>query len=94
MKHGIKETKEGLCGLFEVLVCLAERFHDGAQVSDFATIWGKLQNDEPFKQKLMAAYDGAQAIPAELKDLDLNEGIELAGIALDYLPKLVDALKK
>lgn len=94
MKHGIKETKEGIVGLMEVLILLTERFHDGAQISDFAAIWGKLQNDPDFQAKLMAAYDGAQQIPSEMGDLDLEEGIELAGLVLAYLPRIVTALKK
>ena len=93
-KLGIKETKEAIVGLLELATCLAEKFNDGVQVKDFSELWAKLQIDEGFKKKLSDAYEGANGIPAELKDLDLYEGVEMSSVVLAYLPKIVDALKK
>lgn len=93
-KLGIKETKEALVGVNELSLKLCEVFKDGAQISDVAELWDKLKNDPEASSKLMAAYQGASQIPAEIKDLDLGEGAELAVVQISYVPKFIEALKK
>jgi hypothetical protein len=93
-KLGIKETKEALIGINELAVAIAGALKDGLQVGDAAYLWAKLQSDPAMSAKLMAAYEGASKIPAEVKDLDLGEGIELLSVQASYVPKLVAALSK
>lgn len=92
-KHGIKETKEALIGINEVSLCLAEKFKDGVQVSDFTEFYAKITSDEAFKAKVKDAYDNYKAIPEEIKDVDAGEGLELAVVQLDYAPKFLDIFK-
>lgn len=92
---GVKETKELLVGVNELALILVARLKDGFQASeDIAAIIAKLQADEDFKAKMKAAYDGVAAIPDEVKDLDLAEGIELALAQAAYVPKILEAAKK
>lgn len=91
---GIKETKEMIIGVNELGLVLMNGFKDGIQFSDFAAFWSHYRNDTAFQLALKAAWDNYQAIPAEIKDIDVGEGLELAAVQLEYVPKLVDALKK
>ena len=75
---GIKETKEALDGLNEVAVEIVKVAKDGIQVKDAATIVEDLITKPEFKAKLVAAVEGINLVPAEIKDLDLAEGVELA----------------
>lgn len=93
-KEGIKETKEALIAVNEVSICLAEKFKDGVQATDFTEFYAKVTADEDFKAKVKAGYDNYKAIPAEVKDLDSGEGMELAAIQLDYAPKLLAVFAK
>lgn len=91
---GVKETKEALIGVNEVSLCLAEKFKDGVQVTDFTEFYAKVTADEEFKNKVKAAYDNYKAIPDEVKDIDAGEGIELAVVQLDYAPKFIEVFSK
>lgn len=91
MSVGIMEVKEALVGVNEVAVLIASKFKDGVQFSDFAAFWDAFKNDADFKAKMEAAYNGYQNIPEEVKDLDLAEGLELAMVQIQYVPKLVKA---
>jgi len=93
-KVGIKECKEALIGINELAVVLASVFKDGAQIGDAAVLWAKLQADPEVSAKLVAAYQGVSLIPAEVKDLDLGEGVELVSLQAAYVPKLIAALSK
>jgi len=93
-KVGIKETIEAQVAVNELALFLVERFKDGFQaIEDGVAIFDKLKNDADFRDKLIAAYDNYGAIPAEVKDIDLLEGVELAKVQLDYVPKFVDQFK-
>ncbi|HRT83935.1 MAG TPA: hypothetical protein P5523_04790 [Bacteroidales bacterium] len=91
----IKETKEALIGLNELALVIAVRLKDGFQVvEDISAVVAKLMSDAEFQAKLQAAYENIGAIPEEIKDLQLNEVIELVGVQVGYVPKFVEALKK
>ena len=92
-KEGVQETKEALIGLNEVSLELAKQFKDGVQVTDFTSLYSKITSDEAFKAKVLAAYEGYQKIPAEVKDIDAGEGLEIASVQLEYLPKFLDAFQ-
>jgi hypothetical protein len=91
---GIKETTEALVGVNEVALVVAERLKDGVQLSDFEAFYSKFTMDTAFKAKLQAAYENYQAIPAEVSDLDLFEGISLVQVQVSYVPRLIAAMKK
>lgn len=90
---GIKETKEFVVGVNEVGVEICKVAKDGLQVSDAASLYIAIQSSPELQAKLVAAFQGAQAIPAEVKDLDLVEGVELVTVQVSYVPKYIDALK-
>ncbi len=91
----IKETKELIIGANELALLLITRLKDGLQVvEDVTAIIGKLMSDAEFQAQMQAAYDNIQAIPEEIKDLQIGEVIELVGVQVSYVPKIVDALKK
>ncbi len=91
---GIKETQEMLVGVNELSIALLVAMKDGFQMTDLSDLFMKLQTDEAFKAKLQAAYDGMNAIPAEAKDISMAEGIQLALVQVQYLPKIIAAAKK
>lgn len=92
--EGIKEVKEAVVALNELTIFVAGRVKDGVGVDDAMALVSKLMTDEAFKAKIAAALESAEKIPAELKDISLQEGIELAGLQMGYLPQLVEAFKK
>ena len=74
----VKETKEAVVALVKLGKVLAELAKDGIDWKDGAALASKIVSDEAFRSALVAAVEGAGAIPAELKDIKLEEGIELA----------------
>lgn len=93
-KLGVKEVKELLVAVNEVSVLLVKQFKDGAQLADAAALMAAIAGNDELKEKLFAAYMGVGQVPAEIKDVDLQEGLELAGVQLSYIPKIVEAMKK
>lgn len=91
---GIKETKEALIGINEVGIFIASRVKDGLGLDDAEAAFQKMIGDPEFKAKFVAAYEGAGAIPAEIKDLSILESVELVQIQVSYLPKIKEALSK
>lgn len=91
MSVGIKETKEALVGANEVALVLVANFSKGV-LGEFEAFYQKLVSDPSFKAKIAAAYDNYQAIPEEVKDLDLGESVELAMLQVSFVPKFVAAL--
>jgi len=91
---GIKETKEMLEAVNVLVVYLIEKFKDGVQASDFIEMYSKLMVDPEFKSKLMLAYENANQIPAEIKDVDLAEAVALISLQVNFLPKVIEAIKK
>lgn len=93
-KVGIQELKEALVGINLLAVFLAEHLKDGLDIGDGIAVWQKLSSDEEFKQKLISAFEGIKAVPEEIKDMDLAEGIELMMLQAQMLPVLLAAFKK
>jgi hypothetical protein len=88
---GINETKEVLIGANEVALLMIKLLRDGVQFSDFEQVYMNLMQNSEFRAKVLTAYEGVSAVPAEVKDLDLGEGVELVLIQAQYVPKLVAA---
>ena len=93
-KVGVKETTEALEALNEISLLLLQRFSDGFGVDDFVAIWDKLKSDEEFKAVLAAGFDKYSEVPAEIKDTDIGEGLDLLNVQIKYLPALLDSFKK
>ena len=93
-EHGVKEFKELLEGCNELALYLVERLKDGVGADDLTDLMSKLMVDGEFKGKMEAAYEGLDKLGDEVKDIDLGEGVELAMVQLNYLPKYVEAFKK
>ena len=93
-KIGIEETKEVLIALDEISLLILGQIKDGIQLSDVVSIITKVLASEELKSALSRAVVGISNIPAELKDIDLSEGIELIKTEIAYVPKFLEALKK
>lgn len=91
--HGIKETKELVTGAFGLGALLYARFKDGVQTEDIVVILDKIKNDPELAAALVAAYNGANEVPHEVKDLSVGESIELAGHVLAEGLKVIQAVK-
>lgn len=90
---GIEETKEMLEAIFKVSEVILKQFSDGISWHDGIAIANKLRDTEEFGQILYSAYENAEAIPGELKDLDGEETIELIMAVLPFIPRLLNAAK-
>lgn len=90
----VKETKELLKGLLKLAALMAESFKDGVQAQDLAVIFAKIQGDEALKSALIAAYNDANLVQAELKDLSLIEGLDLVKVIIEEAPALIKAVSK
>lgn len=93
-QHGIKETKEVLQALFAVTKVCAEIFKDGFQVQDLIDGFSKLNGDAEKKALLEAALKDVKAVPEEVKDISLAEGVELLVLVAQEVPALLEAFKK
>lgn len=92
-KEGIDDVKEAMTAVNELGILLFSRFKDGVQFGDFAALWEKLIADEDFKAMLSKAYENYQKIPDELEDLDTRELMELTGLQLGFMPRIIEAIK-
>lgn len=90
---GIKETKEAIDGLFAIGQVAYQRFKDGVGVDDAIAIWDKIRNDDEFRDTVTKAYQGWEAIPGEIGDLDAAEAIELAVHVARKIPGLLSFFK-
>jgi hypothetical protein len=91
---GIQETKELLKGIIDLAKVSAEVLRDGAQASDLVAGFTAIQGDPVKKAEVAAALAGIQEVPAEIKDISMAEGIELAILLIQELPGLLSAFKK
>lgn len=90
----IKGTTELVKAANGLALEMIKLLKDGAQTSDVTVFLSDLMTDsEGLKSALVAAYNDVKGIPAELKDIDYLEGLELAKIQLEYIPKIIAAFK-
>jgi len=94
VKVGIKETKELLDGLNTIAEEIISVAKDGIQVQDAVQIVEDLILKPEFKAKLVSAVQNVKDIPAEIKDLDLAEGVELVQFEYEGVKRIIEALKK
>jgi len=92
-KLGVQQVSEALEAIMELALAFASLAKDGVQLSDLPALYAKMQL-EPLKGKLVAAADRVGEVPKEVADIDLVEGMQLAMVALPYVPKFIEALRK
>lgn len=91
---GIQETKEVLVAVNELALVIVKYVKDGVSVTDIPAIVSELIGSDSFKLKLTAAITNISQVPAEIGNIDLLEGGELAVCQASYLPRILAALKK
>ena len=93
MSESIKELKEVVEAVNEVSLVLVKLLKDGVQLVDAVSLVDQVITNAELKAKLVAATEGISKIPSEVKDIDLQEVLELASLEIVFVPKLVAALK-
>ena len=83
---GINELQEALVAGIALGVKLSKLAKDGIDLSDGAALLA----DAELKDLIIKAASGADKIPAEIKDLSLSEGLQLAAV---LIPEIVNRLK-
>jgi hypothetical protein len=91
---GIKETTEVLDAAFEITAFLMVRLKDGLQLEDGLALYNKLMNDQEFRDKIIAAWDGFAGVGDELGNLSVVEGLDLGIVSLVGAKRIVAALKE
>ncbi len=74
---GIVETKEAVLAVAKLVKFVIAQAKDGIDLKDVGVLVEKLVKDEAFRQVFLDAFSSAQSIPAEIKDISFQEGIEL-----------------
>lgn len=74
----VKETKEAIIAVVKLTKVVSALAKDGIDWSDAAVLASKIVGDESLRSALVEAVSGAAAIPAEVRDISFEEGIELA----------------
>jgi len=92
--EGIKEIKDVLLAMNATALFMASRLKDGIGFDDGAAFIAHITSDSEYKRLMAEAYDKYALIPAELKDVDIGEGLELVNVELEFIPNLLDVLKK
>jgi hypothetical protein len=82
----IKESKELIIALVKLGKLAAKQLGDGVDLSDAVAI-AKAFADEEFRKAIVEGFSGLQNIPAEAKDIDSAEAIELIGLLYSELQK-------
>lgn len=94
-KLGIKESQELLVGILKVAQVLGPILKDGFQAGqDLPALFAQFATNEELKAAMSAAVDKSNQVPAEVKDLDAVEVVQLLTASLPELIKVLDAWKK
>ena len=93
-KHSIENTKQALEAVFDLMIIMIPKFHDGVQLRDFVELAAKINADEELQAKLLAAYNDIELVPKEVGDLQVSEIVELASLVIQKIPALLEALRK
>lgn len=94
-EHGIKETKEVLIGANELSLVMMKLLKDGFQPGqDIMALFMQWQTNDELRAALQAAAENIAAVPAEVKEVDYIEGFELVKVQIEYVPRLLEAMKK
>jgi len=77
MEKGIKETKEALIACIKVGKLVMKQLNDGAQASDALEVAKQLLTNPTLRDSIVTAVAGSTEIVLEVKDLQLEEALEL-----------------
>lgn len=88
-----KETTEAAIALIQLAKVIAEVSKDGFQWSDAAVVAQKL-SESPLKEKIEAAKEGMDKIPAELKDLGVADAFGVVATLAPEIIELITSLPK
>ena len=90
---GIEDVKNLLKAVKVLALYIIDRARDGVAVDDLLNLFIKLQTDAEFLRTLTQAFAGIKNVGAEIKDLQLQEVIELASLLISYVPVIADSFK-
>lgn len=90
---GIKETKLLLESAMKVGLIFVPVLKDGVQITDVVQLYNQVQSHPELLSALGELQKHIGEIPAEIKDLSMAEGIELAVDAASFVPQILAALK-
>lgn len=90
---GIEDVKNLMKAVKVLTLYIIDRSRDGVGVDDLLNLFIKLQTDAEFLHTLTQAFVGIKNIGAEVKDLQLQEVIELASLMISYVPVISDSFK-
>lgn len=94
MSTGIKETKEVLVAVNDLSLEFITVFRkEGMTFKGILQVLADLESHQDLKDALSAAFDNVSAVPEEIKDIDLAEGLQLAEVQLSFIPQVMTALK-
>lgn len=82
----VKESKELLIALVKLGKLAAKHFGDGVDLGD-AVALAKAFADEEFRAAIVDGFVGLQSVPAEAKDIDAAEAVQLLGELYAQLQK-------
>lgn len=83
----MQQTKEALVGLVALAQEIIALSKDGLQAADAVALASKIASDEAFRNKLIAAAQGMEQIPAEVVPVTLEKVIELVIALVSELKK-------
>ena len=92
-KVGIKETTEVIAALGAIAPAIVKTMKDGVQVTDAVTIYEQIVRNEEVKAKIMAAIENIQAVPEEVKDLQIIEVAELVLVSAKQTFEVIKSLQ-
>lgn len=81
------ETKEALIALIRLGKFIASQAKDGFQVGDGLALAQLLITSEAFRDVIVDGFLGAAQIPAELKEISFEDGMELAMTMISELKR-------
>jgi len=90
---GKENLQEVLLAFMKLSVLMAESFKDGVQVADMPVLLAKMQEPQ-MKSLLLKAYEDIEKVPAEAKDIKLDEFIALFLVLLPEVKELIKAVSK
>jgi len=90
---GKENLQEVLLAFMKLSVVMAESFKDGVQVADMPVLLAKMQEPQ-MKSLLLKAYEDIEKVPAEAKDIKLDEFISLFLVLLPEVKELIKAVSK
>lgn len=90
---GKENLQEVLLAFMKLSVVMAESFKDGVQVADMPVLLAKMQEPQ-MKSLLLKAYEDIEKVPAEAKDIKLDEFIALFLVLLPEVKELIKAVSK